>query len=493
MSFFPDLKTFLRIEIGDFTLNIAWYALLILAGAILAYYLSLRNAKKIGYGKELLEDYFFMMMPLVILGARIWYVIFEWSSYSSNLVSIFYIWEGGLAIHGGLITGIVFSYFYFRNRGVNLLRIGDCIMPNVLLAQAIGRWGNFMNQEAYGRIVSEKYFQNFPSFIKDQMYIDGAYRQPMFLYEGVGNLIGFIVITFLYKKYGRKKRGDLVYAYVVWYGVVRFFIEIFRTDALMAGGLKVAQMTSIVFVIVGLLGIFGVYNKLFKKFYPFKIEKPVVLFDADGTLIDTQKLIMDSFRFTFQKYKPEYELGEEELCSFMGPPLRATFEKYFADEMVDEVVETYREYNHSHHNDYVKAMPHAKELLTYLKEHGYEIAVVSNKFKSLVSLGLEISGIDSYFDVVIGGDEVEHPKPDPEGLLKACELLKVPHDELIYVGDSEVDVKSAKNLGAFSIAFVSDPKRERSLKETKPCRIVYDLEEIISILKEDQEWSELVI
>lgn len=493
MEFFPDLKTFLRIELGGFTLNIAWYALLILTGAILAYYLSVKNAKKLGYSKQLLEDFFFMMMPLVIVGARIWYVVFEWDQYSGNPMKIFEIWEGGLAIHGGLVTGVVFAYFYFRKKGVNLLRVGDCIMPNVLLGQVIGRWGNFLNQEAYGEIVSADYFNGFPSFIKDNMYINGAYRQPMFLYEGIGNLIGFFLITVVYKRWGRKRSGDLIYAYIVWYGIVRFFVEIFRTDALMLGGIRVAQLTSIGFILIGLLGILGVYNKVFKKFYPFRKEKPVILFDADGTLIDTQQLIMDSFIHTFSIYKPDYKLDEAELCSFMGPPLRATFEKYFDESMVDEVVQTYRDFNHAKHDDYIKPLPHAKELLSYLKEEGYEMAVVSNKFKKLVNQGLERSGLLTYFEVVVAGDEVEHTKPNPEGLLKACELLQVPHDSLIYVGDSDVDVKTAKNMGAYSIAYVSDPKREQALKETKPCSIVYDLIEIKDIIKEDREWNEFVI
>lgn len=493
MSLFPDLKTFLRIEIGSFTLNIAWYAILILSGAVLAYFVSLRNVKKLGYKKQILEDFFFTMMPLVIIGARVWYVLFDWSAFSGNIISIFYIWEGGLAIHGGLITGVVYAYFYFRKRGVNLLRIGDAIMPNVLFAQAIGRWGNFMNQEAYGGVVSEQYFHNFPAFIKDHMYIDGAYRQPMFLYEGIGNLIGFVLITTLYKKYGRKRRGDLIYAYIVWYGLIRFFVEIFRTDALMVGSLKIAQLTSIAFMTLGILGILGVYNKIFKKFYPFKIEKPVILFDADGTLIDTQALIMDSFRHTFKTLKPAYVLSDEELYEFMGEPLRASLAKHFEGDALEEAWNTYRTFNKEQHAVYVKAMPHAKELLTYLKENEYEIGVVSNKYRDLVCVGLEISGIMEYFDVVIGGNEVEHNKPDPEGLLKACEELKVPHDELIYVGDSSTDVLAARNMGAFSIALISDPNREVEIKKIKPSRIIYDLLAIEDILKEKNEWNELVM
>ncbi|MDH6366513.1 MULTISPECIES: prolipoprotein diacylglyceryl transferase [unclassified Breznakia] len=493
MRLFPDLKTFMEIEIGSFHLRIAWYAILIVTGAIIAYRMSLRNAKKIGYGKELLEDYFLMMMPLAILGARVWYVMFDWASFASEPIRIFYIWEGGLAIHGGLITGIIFSYFFFRSKGANLLRIGDCIMPNVLIAQAIGRWGNFMNQEAYGGIVNEEYFRMFPSFIKDTMYIDSAYRQPMFLIEGIGNIIGFILIITLFKRFIRKKNGDMIFAYVIWYGIIRFIVEIYRTDALYAGSLKIAQVTSIVFILVGLLGLAGVFDRLFKNIYPFKKEKPVVLFDADGTLIDTQKLIFDSFRHTFATLKPEVQLTDEELLLFMGPPLYESLAKYFDESEVDKALEVYRDFNHGRHDEYVKAVNHAKELLDYLKENGYEIGVVSSKMHWLVDKGLIQSGLADYFDVVVGREDVTHFKPNPEPLLIACKEMRVPHDNLIYVGDATSDVQAAQNMGAVSIAFVNDPRMKEALIKTKPSYMVYDLIEIIEIVKEDRTWNELVM
>ena len=241
IEFFPNMKTFLAIHIGSLELVIAWYAVLILSGALIAYFIAQKEAQKRGYDKNLLEDFFISVLPLAIVGARIYYVVFEWHRYASNPISAFYIWEGGLAIHGGLITAIVYAYLYFKHFGINLMRVGDCMMPNILIAQVIGRWGNFMNQEAYGDIVSADYFTHFPAFIKDNMYIDGFYRMPMFLYEGIGNLIGFILIKTVFKKYGYKKRGDYVYAYLMWYGMVRFFVEMFRSDALMFMGLRVAQ------------------------------------------------------------------------------------------------------------------------------------------------------------------------------------------------------------------------------------------------------------
>lgn len=495
MNFFPDGKTFLEISIGSFELHITFYAVLILTGAILAYTLSIRAAKKLGYDKDVLEDFFFTMLPLAIVGARLYYCIFEWGwqLIFSDLIRVFYIWEGGLAIHGGLITGVVYAYFYFRYKGINLLRVGDCIMPNVLIAQVIGRWGNFMNQEAYGQIVSEEYFNHFPQFIKEQMYIGGSYRQPMFLYEGIGNLIGFILIKTLFKKYGYKKRGDMIYAYIAWYGIVRFFVEGFRSDSLMFMGLKVAQLISIVFILIGVLGLIGVYNKLFKNIYPFKKEKPIVLFDADGTLVDSEQLIKDSFIYTFAHFLPDYQLGDDELHSFLGPSLRDTFEKYLEGDKVDEAVEYYREYNHAKHDEEVKGMLHAKEIIEYLKNEGYTVGVVSNKMTPLVRQGLRCSHIEEYMDVVVGRDQVEHSKPNPESIKKACELANYPVDDIIYVGDAPGDVLAAKNIGAYSVGFAVDERNQKRLEEVKPNCIISDLIEMKDIVKEDHQWNVFVI
>ena len=113
-----------------------------------------------------------------------------------------------MAIYGGLIVGVLYSIYYFKRQRISALRMADCIMPGVMVAQAFGRWGNFMNQEAFGKIVPESYYALFPSFIKDQMYIQGAYREPTFLYESAGNILGFLFIYFIFRKRFYKRRGD---------------------------------------------------------------------------------------------------------------------------------------------------------------------------------------------------------------------------------------------------------------------------------------------
>ncbi|WP_425436001.1 prolipoprotein diacylglyceryl transferase [Massilicoli timonensis] len=489
LAFFPDMKTF--VSFGS--LSITWYAVLILTGAFLAYLLSLRIFRKWGYDDEIFENYFLMMFPIAIIGARIWYVLFEWEQYADNWVKVFYVWEGGLAIHGGLLAAIGFGWFYFRRHGVDGLRVADVALPHVMLAQVIGRWGNFMNQEAFGEIVPESYFDHFPAFIKDQMYISGHYHMPTFLYEGIGNLIGFILIMFVYRKYGRKKRGDLAYAYIAWYGMVRFFVEGLRTDSLMFGGIRVAQAVSVIGVLFGVCGILGVWNKMFAKFYPWRKEKPVVLFDLDGTLVDTKELIFQSFRHVFAQYKPDHTLSEEELQSFLGPTLKQSFARYFDVSMSDELIACYREYNHREHDRYVKEFAGVKETLDYLRSNGYAMAVVSNKTKHTVAMGLEKFGLEEYFPVIIGCEEIKEPKPDPSGILEACKALYRGHDNVIYVGDSASDVQAAKNMGGFSVACVFDEAKEAELTQSKPCALIHHMEELIELVKEDREWEDRTI
>lgn len=489
MELFPDFKTL--IAIGPVT--ITWYAVFILTGAMLAYGVSIRTLKKWGYDTALFEDFFIYMLPIGILGARLYYVAFEWEMYASDPIRIFYIWEGGLAIHGGILAATLFGLWYFHKHAVDGLRIMDAIFPNVLIAQAIGRWGNFMNQEAFGRVVSEAYYDHFPGFIKQQMYIQGQYREPTFLYESMANLLGWFLISVIYKKFGRKKRGDLAFAYISWYGVVRFWIESMRTDALMLGPLKIAQVVSLIGVVAGLLGILGVWNKVFKNIWPFKRQKPAVLFDLDGTLVDTKDLIFASFQHTFAHYLPEHTLSEEELTSFLGPTLKESFGRYFPEEQLDEIIAYYRAFNHEHHDEYVKEFPGAKETLAYLKENGYAIGVVSNKFIPTVTMGLRRFDLEQYVEVIVGAGDIKHPKPSPEGLLLACKKLYHNHDDVIYVGDSPSDILACKNMAAYSVAAAFDPNREKELLDSKPCSVIHTLTELITILKEDREWSDNTI
>ncbi|MGL5978496.1 MAG: prolipoprotein diacylglyceryl transferase [Erysipelotrichaceae bacterium] len=487
MTFFPDFKTF--VEIGSIT--ITWYGIIVITAAWICYWLSSRTIKKMGYPSDMLEDFFITMLPIAFIGARLWYVLFELEKYLADPIKIFYIWEGGLAIHGGLIAAVVYGLWFFKRRGISPLRIADAVMPNLLVAQFIGRWGNFMNQEAYGNVVSEAFYNGWPTFIKDHMYIAGEYRQPTFLFEGIGNLIGFFLITVVYKRYGRKKRGDLMFAYIAWYGLVRLYVEGLRTDSLMLGDIRIAQLISLMFILIGILGILGVFDRIFKNTVMFRKQKPVVLFDFDGTLLDSEALIQASFIHTFQIHRPEMVLDEKTLRTFFGPTLKQTFAQYTSDETeLDAMIQTYREFNYKNHDEMVSLMDGAFETVVSLHSQGYDLGIVSNKNHALVQHAITFFGMETYFQSIVGVDDVTHAKPNPEGLMKACKAMYRGHDDLIYVGDFASDIKTAKNMAAFSVAFVSDEANREAIEKEKPMVTITHLQALVDLVKENREWSD---
>lgn len=234
-------------------IEIRWYSVLILLGFILGYYLVIKKCKQENIDKTLISDLCFYLIIVSILGARIYYCIFEWKYYINNPIDIIKIWEGGLAIHGGVIAGIIFIYFYTKKKKLEFLKLLDIFAPSLVLGQAIGRWGNFFNGEAYGPITTFENLKNLhiPRFIIDGMYIGGNYHVPTFFYESIGCLIIFIILIILRNKKSTKI-GIITSIYFILYGLVRFFIEGLRTDSLMLFNIKVAQLISIIMILIGI-------------------------------------------------------------------------------------------------------------------------------------------------------------------------------------------------------------------------------------------------
>ena len=239
------------ITIGDF--NIEWYSVLIVVGAILALIMIIKEAKRYGYPSDFVFNVCFWSIIVGIIGARLYYVVFNLDLYT-NFWDILKIWEGGLAIHGGIIFGAITCYLYCKKSRVRTVRMLDFIAPALLLAQAIGRWGNFFNGEAHGAVTSLESLQNLhiPEFIIDGMYIGGAHYQPTFLYESLWCLLG-VIILLIVRRLKVTKVGQPTALYLMWYGLGRFFIETMRTDSLMLGGFKVAQIVSVIMILIGLI------------------------------------------------------------------------------------------------------------------------------------------------------------------------------------------------------------------------------------------------
>lgn len=236
-------------------ISIRWYAVFILSGAVLATILSNRLAKSKSFPDEFITDLLFYLLPVGILGARIYYVIFKWKDYQNDLLGIFKIWEGGLAIYGGLLAGLGVIYWYSKKYKANPIVVVDIIVPYVLLAQAIGRWGNFINQEAFGDAVTRSYLESLhlPTFIIDQMNVNGVYYQPTFLYESMLSFLGFILLVVLRNRVKTLRIGDLTLGYMFWYGIERFIVEGMRSDSLYIGTIRVSQALSLVLVVVAIV------------------------------------------------------------------------------------------------------------------------------------------------------------------------------------------------------------------------------------------------
>ena len=233
-------------------IQIRWYSLLLLVAFALGMLLIHKEGKKLNVDKNYLFNIMFWSVIFGLLGARIYYVIFNFSEYSSDLTEIYKVWHGGLAIHGGIIAGIITIIVYTKKYNVDIYKILDIFAPALLLGQAIGRWGNFFNSEAHGAATTITALQklHLPQFIIDGMNINGVYYQPTFLYESIFCLIGFCILLFL-RRYKYIKNGQVLASYLIWYGIIRFVIEISRTDSLMLGGFKAAQLVSVIFVLVG--------------------------------------------------------------------------------------------------------------------------------------------------------------------------------------------------------------------------------------------------
>ena len=249
-------------NIFGFTLH--FYSLCILVGAVLAYIIITKEAKKIKIDSDFISNTIIYGLLIGIIGARIYYVIFNLNYYINYPDEILKIWHGGLAIHGGIIAAAIFVYLYSKKYKENYIRLLDVILPGVILAQAIGRWGNFFNQEAYGIKVSKELLQKMliPKFVIKGMFINGQYYLPMFYIESIVCILGFIIILIIRKK--SNKIGLISGFYFVWYGLFRFIIEYFRTDSLMLGNIKIAMLVSVLSIIIGII-LIVTKNKKYKE------------------------------------------------------------------------------------------------------------------------------------------------------------------------------------------------------------------------------------
>ena len=234
--------------------KIYWYSLTMFLGVLVGIIVAKIEIKRKKIDSTSFDNMAFYAILCGFIGARIYYVLFNLDYYLSEPLEIIKVWNGGLAIHGGIIGAVIAIYVYCKKNKMNMLEIVDICAPALIIGQVIGRWGNFFNSEAHGGVVTRSFLEglHLPKFIIDGMYIDGVYYHPTFLYESLLNLICFIILMIL--RHNKKiKLGVISGIYLMWYGVVRFFIESLRTDALMLGNIRMAQVISIVIFAIGLV------------------------------------------------------------------------------------------------------------------------------------------------------------------------------------------------------------------------------------------------
>jgi len=240
-------------------IDVRWYGIFIASAMLVGTILAIKESRRVNFDENYILDIILYSVPVAIVGARLYYVIFEWGYYKNNLAEVFAIRNGGLAIHGGVIGAVIAALIYTSIKHINFLRAADICAPSIILGQSIGRWGNFVNQEAYGGPVSKGFISIFPEFIQRQMYIDGAYYHPTFLYESSWDLLVFFVLIALRKR--NKIRGSLFFIYIALYSLGRFFVEGLRTDSLMLGNIRVAQLMSIILILVSIITVYILKKK----------------------------------------------------------------------------------------------------------------------------------------------------------------------------------------------------------------------------------------
>lgn len=245
------------LEIGPISLR--WYGLLIASAILIGASLSQYLAQQRQVNPELLSDLVIWLVVGAIPAARLYYVLFRWDYYRQYPEEILAIWRGGIAIHGAILGGLVAALIFARLKRVSFWQLADLVAPSLILGQALGRWGNFFNSEAFGRPTDLPWKLLIPLEKRPSGYETVEYFHPTFLYESLWDLMVFGLLMTLFLKYPQAKRGTLFLVYTVGYSLGRLWIEGLRTDSLMLGPLRIAQVVSLVGIIVGVAGLAWLY------------------------------------------------------------------------------------------------------------------------------------------------------------------------------------------------------------------------------------------
>jgi phosphatidylglycerol---prolipoprotein diacylglyceryl transferase len=258
--------------IGSF--SIRWYGMLIASAVVIGTLLAQKLAKKRGIDPDMVGNLVIWLIVGAIPCARLYYVLFEWQRFQNQpWYKAFAIWEGGLAIHGAIIGGAVVTIIFCQRQRISAWLMADIVMPALILGQAIGRWGNFFNSEAFGRPTNLPWKLFIPIDRRPPEFVSESYFHPTFLYESVWNMGVFAILMFLFFRFPKIRTGTLTMTYAIAYSLGRFWIEGLRTDSLMVGSLRTAQIISLVAIALGILGLVWLYG--LRRRFPDTVSKKV--------------------------------------------------------------------------------------------------------------------------------------------------------------------------------------------------------------------------
>ncbi len=238
---------------------IRWYGVLIAAAIVLGLQLSRYLATYRRIKPDDISDLAIWLVIGAIPCARLYYVLFQWEYYSQHLDQVATIWRGGIAIHGAILGGMLAAMIFSRLKKISFWQLADLVAPSLILGQAIGRWGNFFNSEAFGDPTDLPWKLFIPPARRPLAYRNSAYFHPTFLYESVWNLMVLGILLALFFKFPKAKKGTLFLVYAVTYSLGRLWIEGLRTDSLMLGPLRIAQVVSLMGIGIGILGLSWLY------------------------------------------------------------------------------------------------------------------------------------------------------------------------------------------------------------------------------------------
>lgn len=239
----------IAIQFGPFAIH--WYGILIAAGVLIGTIIACREATRRGEDADTLLNILVFSVLAALVGSRLYYVLFNWSYYKANLARVFAMWEGGLAIHGGIAGGFIVGFILLKLKRLPIGKYLDIVAPSMILGQAIGRWGNFFNQEAFGTPTELPWKLFIDPTHRPEKYAQASYFHPTFLYESLWDFLVFASLFWVLRKRLLRFHGTLFLSYLGLYSVGRFFTESLRTDSLMLGSFRAAQVVSVALILLG--------------------------------------------------------------------------------------------------------------------------------------------------------------------------------------------------------------------------------------------------